>query len=352
MAGWWSPVFVYRVYHLASYENYESISFQIGNKQYVAVPNYRNNNNRYDTDSVIYKYEGNEFVRYQSIRTDGANGERFFEIESEHFLVIAQHYGQTDKHAVSSTIYKWDGIKFKKYQQLKTRSVSTACHFTIDSKHYLAFGKGTTGDNSKSQIYVWNGTQFQFYQHLTSHRTVNIQSFQENGSHYLFLSSFQDRSDDSYNTNSFLFKWSGAQFELHQSIPTRGCRYTSVWKISSFVFVSIPNYFQDSRGYKTNSEIYIWRDNQLHKFLSISTNGGISILPFNVCGKLLIAVANRGDDKTIIYAMLSTRWMQEHEQLSTPSVHHLNSYIYNNHTYLVVSTTSKSLPTLVLEWSC
>ncbi|XP_062503030.1 thrombospondin-type laminin G domain and EAR repeat-containing protein-like [Corticium candelabrum] len=223
--GWWSPVFVYRVYHLASYENYESISFQIGNKQYVAVPNYRNNNNRYDTDSVIYKYEGNEFVRYQSIRTDGANGERFFEIESEHFLVIAQHYGQTDKHAVSSTIYKWDGIKFKKYQQLKTRSVSTACHFTIDSKHYLAFGKGTTGDNSKSQIYVWNGTQFQFYQHLTSHRTVNIQSFQENGSHYLFLSSFQDRSDDSYNTNSFLFKWSGAQFELHQSIPTRGCRF-------------------------------------------------------------------------------------------------------------------------------
>ena len=341
-----------RVFTLASYENYQCVPFQIHNRQYVAVLNYRNNNNRVDTDSVIYTFEGLQFVRYQSIQTDGANGGTYFEMESGQFLVIAQHYGQTTAYAVSSTVYKWDGVKFRVYQKLNTGSVSSACHYIIDSKHYLAFGRGSVTIHSHSQVYVWNNTEFQFHQHITSHRAVNILPFTVDGSHYLIFPSWQDAIDSSHNTNSFVLKWSGAQFELHQTIPTRGAHSTSVWRTSNSLFVSIANYFEDSRGYQTNSEIYIWRDGQLHKFRSIATNGGISIEPFVVCGKQMIAVANRGLGKTVVHAMLSSQWLQQHEELRTPGVDQLASFHYNNHTYLVASTSSKSHPTLVFQWAC
>jgi hypothetical protein len=192
-----------RVFSLASYENYQCVPFQIHKKQYVAVLNYRNRKSmRFDTDSVIYKFEGSRFIRYQTVQTDGANGGTHFEMELGQFLVVAQHHRQTAAHAVSSSIYKWDRVKFRVYQKLNTCSVSSACHLFIDRKLYLAFSKGSINGHSYCQIYVWNNTRFEHYQDITSHQSVFIQPFVVNGSNCLIFPSWQDATDSSHNTDS------------------------------------------------------------------------------------------------------------------------------------------------------
>lgn len=79
----------------SAYSCYETVPFVIDNTQYVAVLTHKDNSGKYETQSVIYRFDGAEMVRYQSLRTDGALAGHHFLIDGEDYIAVANHYGQT-----------------------------------------------------------------------------------------------------------------------------------------------------------------------------------------------------------------------------------------------------------------
>lgn len=56
----------------SAYACHQTVPFFVDNTQYVAVLTNSDNNDNHDTESVIYEFDGEQMVRYQSLRTDGA----------------------------------------------------------------------------------------------------------------------------------------------------------------------------------------------------------------------------------------------------------------------------------------
>lgn len=111
--------------------------FEASGHQFLAVANYRSDSS-FNINSHIYKWNGTKFVIFQIIASKGAMAWRSFVINGEVFLALANNYGNSQKYAVNSVIYKASGATFVKYQELDTSGASTFCQFAVQSEQFLA----------------------------------------------------------------------------------------------------------------------------------------------------------------------------------------------------------------------
>ena len=114
--------------------------FRIGEKHYLAVANYRNMST-YQLNSVIYQWNGHQFVAVQSIPTNGATSFNFFKILQELFLAVTNYRDDTT-YSVNSVIYKWkeNHGQFEKFQEIGTEGAVGSKTFAINNETFIAFG--------------------------------------------------------------------------------------------------------------------------------------------------------------------------------------------------------------------
>ena len=96
--------------------------FAIDDKHYLAVAN-RWDGTTYRLNSVIYQWNGHQFIVVQNIPTLGATSFNFFKILSDLFLALTNFYDGTT-YSLNSVIYKWDENQFSRFQEIRTEGAN------------------------------------------------------------------------------------------------------------------------------------------------------------------------------------------------------------------------------------
>ncbi len=180
-----------------------------------------------------------EFVEFQSIPTERAWDWEPFTIDGDLYLAVAN--------AVSSRLYKWDGMSFVEFQTIPTNQAYDWELFTIGNSYYLAVANYKNGStyNIDSTLYKWDGASFVEFQSIPTNGAIDWEFFTIGSEYYLALANHYNGS--TFNTDSKLYKWDGTSFIEFQSIPTHG-----IWNWEFFTIGS-DSYLAVAKDYHRNN---------------------------------------------------------------------------------------------------
>ena len=119
-------------------------SFNINGTTFLAFANNKNGNN-YSDESFIYKWNGSNFIFFQSIPTYGARAWHPFVMCSQTFLGVVNH--RDDK---KSVIYQVSGEQIITYQDIPTKNARDMTSYEYKGHIYLAIA------NNRSALYIWS----------------------------------------------------------------------------------------------------------------------------------------------------------------------------------------------------
>ena len=130
--------------------------------------------------SVIYQWNGQEFVVFQNVATRGASKLKFFKIGNESFLAIVNldNFGQE---TVDLVIYKRRNNSFDKFSEIPPtlRKFGGAASFAIKNKTFISFRGYSLGGEEVS------GTGFSRLQTMQKYEARDVKTFQMNGQIFL-----------------------------------------------------------------------------------------------------------------------------------------------------------------------
>ena len=95
-------------------------SFSDNGSTFLAFANFKQGE-QHNINSPIYKWNGSHFVPFQSIPTRGAFGLHPFMMCSQTFLGIANHLDDDDRFNTKSVIYRFSQEQFTEYQEISTQ---------------------------------------------------------------------------------------------------------------------------------------------------------------------------------------------------------------------------------------
>ncbi|MBN1485587.1 MAG: hypothetical protein JXA37_12795 [Chloroflexia bacterium] len=106
------------------------------------------------TSTARLKYFQQEFALTPSFAYDW----EFFTIDDDHYLAVANHFSESS-YNTDSMIYRWDGTDFFPYQATPTSGAADWEFFSIRDTHYLAVAnqRNDSSYNIDSMIYRWGG---------------------------------------------------------------------------------------------------------------------------------------------------------------------------------------------------
>ena len=145
---------------LQSFQTYgarEVKSFSDNGSTFLAFANYRHGV-QHNINSSIYKWNGSHFVLFQSIPTSGATGLHPFMMCSQTFLGVANHFDDDDRYNTKSVIYRVSQEQFTKYQEISTRGAFDMTSFQYKGHAYLAVANHIDNSNKgniNSTLYMW-----------------------------------------------------------------------------------------------------------------------------------------------------------------------------------------------------
>ena len=254
--------------------------FNIGNKHNLAIASH-NDGITYRLDSRILQWNGNQFVPFQSIATNGAASFTFFKIMEESFLAVSNFYNDTS-HSISSIVYKWNINKFEKYQEIQTEGALSGAALEIHNETFFVFGNFVNakhGHSVNSTVYKWSGGYFAKFQSLESFGAWHVEFFKSNRD--TFLAFANHHNGTTYNLESFIYKWNGSKFVLFQSIPTRGASALYPFVVCGQMFVTAVNFYDENvQRYSTTSDVYQFTGGHLIKRREIPTEAALAVTAF------------------------------------------------------------------------
>ncbi|XP_062607823.1 thrombospondin-type laminin G domain and EAR repeat-containing protein-like [Saccostrea cucullata] len=216
--------------------------------------------------SIIYKWRKKRFVFYQRMDTDAAQCWKFFTIDNNFFLAVA-NYGKASGVQSNSTIYKWHKRrkKFKEFQTILTWTARDFEHFVINDENYLAVTNYAKGASHKvdSEIYKWSTKlrRFELFQSLLTTGAYDWTYFQVNGYHFLAAAQAFDGFSTLIDSNIYVLQ--DKKFVLFQTIETNGATDVEFFKIGDSIFLAVANAYNygpqninKEQEYFTNSTIY------------------------------------------------------------------------------------------------
>ena len=152
----------------------ESAAFVINNESYIAFALNR-------PYSVVYKWSGKNFSHLQNL--PGAKDLKPFYVNDHAFLVLAIYGLQKE-----SSIYKWDGIQFVVFQSIPARGARPRGWnpFVICGQTFLAVANQT---NSIFALYWFSQGKFTRFREISTVWASDMTSFQYRGHTYLAVAS-------------------------------------------------------------------------------------------------------------------------------------------------------------------
>ena len=176
----------------------------------------------YAMDSVIYKWNGTQFVNYTQVKTFGASSAQFFRFNGESYLAFANYRNDTSV-SIFSIVYKWNQGKLEVFQKLLTHgAVDCKFHRSQDGEVFLVFANYYTPSetfNVKSTIYIWDGNRFVFAQNVEASAAMGVDMF-ETRDEGMFVALASHRTDNSWHSHTNVYRWNGTAFVLFQELET------------------------------------------------------------------------------------------------------------------------------------
>jgi hypothetical protein len=339
---------------------------------------------RAELDSVIYEYDATRtsdpFHFIQQIPTLGAYDFESFEINGEHFLVVANQRkkkGSSWDYVQDSIIYKYQGNRFvteQPFQRIPTLGAVDWEYFKIDipggfSRHFLVVanyysvstgqivGPGHSYDyqpgyEQDSFIYEYNvgNKQFEYFQAIPTIGAIDWEYFNIGGKHYLVVANHVSKS-----TGAAVYAQKSKMYELNlattacvekQEFQTEGAIDWEHFKINGLDFLVVANKMNDNT-YKVKSVIYKYdysvSGDPFVTFQSIDTIGASDFEYWYSGGKHYLIVANQRDanDKydldSIIYEYDTTRTdnnFQQNEIIKTTGAFDWESFFIGDKHFL------------------
>jgi len=266
-------------------------------------------------NSTIYKWDGKRFKPIQYIRTNKARQWKYFNVESEHFLAVANEGLPSGNPEALSKIYRWHR-KLKKFvihqfiQTVSARSIET---FTIGGRLFLVIANYASQRSYRtlSWVYMWSPESEAFikYQHLDTTGAFDVEYFQIGDEHFLAIA-------NSYNgvttrVDSIIYHWRQLNFIPLQYIETIGAVDWEYFTISGYHYLAVANMWSYSapnqNTYEVNSVIYQY-DPELRHFVilqELPTYGARDVEFFTVGQDAFIIIASSTEEnrqlENIIY---------------------------------------------------
>ena len=162
--------------------------FQIDGVHYMAIANHYVGG--YKLNSVIYKWSTGKFEEFQVISTNGASAFKYFTIEGEHYLAVSEH-GDGSTNSIDSFIYKWRQGRFMKYQNIPTDGARDCDSTVIANETFLAYANQYHSQkkyNTESSVYKWSGGHFLKFQSIQTQGAYSAKFFLISG--HVFLAQF------------------------------------------------------------------------------------------------------------------------------------------------------------------
>jgi len=248
----WSPegkVF-YPIQHFPAYGSKAWTHFKLGDHDYLALangvvlPHIKGKN---DTSSTLFRWDGKKFQKFQSFDTKWGYKFTQFNIGQKQFL------GLTD-HLQKSVIYEWKGSSFEKFQEFDETGGRVFYHFKIAEKNYLALAN----INHQSKIYLWENNKFTLTQTLEGLGGRNFLHFQQKGQDYLlkviFITGPRTAPEPVQKSPIYLHK--DGKFIKVDAIDTSGGVSASLYKHEGSQYIAVANSLTKDIRYRVDSKIY------------------------------------------------------------------------------------------------
>ena len=206
--------------------------FIMADKHYLAVAN-GGSVFKYRLNSTVYQWNGQEFVVFQNVATRGAWKLLFFKIGIEPFLSVVNVYRENNQfYHVDSVIYKWRNNSFDEFQKLlKHGYYGASAAFVIKNETFIAVAA-----QSHFYVFKWSGEKFRELQSKNTYGARDVKSFKMNGQIFLAIANFEDDS----KTN--IFKWNGNDFVSFQSVRTYGAIAWHPFVMCGQTFLGVANH--------------------------------------------------------------------------------------------------------------
>ena len=309
--------------------------FSINESLFLAFANNEGDIEGHNTDSFIYKLNTStgQFSLYQTIDTSGAWDIEYFTIADKHFLAVANRFNETSNQ-LNSVIYRWNGHEFVTLQNIPTNSATSFNFFEILQESFLAVTNSII--NSNSVIYKWKDNYFESFQEIgTEGEHASTAFVIKNETFIVFANFFNPQQGNA--AHSYVYKWSGSSFVQLQSFQTYAAIDVKSFNINGDTFLAFANE-HDSVTYSIDSFIYKWNGSKFLHFQSIPTRGAFKWHPFVMCGQTFLGVANwmENNTKSVIYRYSGEQFIQ-YQEISTQRGDDLTSFEYSGNTYLVIA---------------
>ncbi|XP_032873159.1 adhesion G-protein coupled receptor V1 [Amblyraja radiata] len=163
------------------------------------------------SNNDIYRFTlQSELTLIQSLTVPESSDVKHFTHENQDYLIISS---QVDTFDSNSKIYRWDGNAFILHQNLPTRGASGLALFKQGNLLYLAVSQ----NNQASVLFQWSDDQFGKPRNLTFHAGTHVSSITVGGDTYLVLGNVTTCSVHIWKTGQPFLK-------LVQSIPVNTVR--------------------------------------------------------------------------------------------------------------------------------
>ena len=144
---------------LQSFQTYGALdvkSFSDNGSTFLAFANLRSGSGQHNINSPIYKWNGSHFVLFQSIPTRGAAGLHPFMMCSQRFLGVASLYDDDNGYNTMSVVYRVSQEQFIEYQEIPTQGAFGMTSFQYKGHTYLAVANRYSNKwNINSTLYKW-----------------------------------------------------------------------------------------------------------------------------------------------------------------------------------------------------
>jgi hypothetical protein len=258
--------------------------FVIGDLSFLAVASLRSGSGpyRFDVESQIFIWQDGRFVPFQTVRTFAAKQWKHWRIGERHFLGLAQGVllpGMEERN-LDSVIYEWDGTSFVEHQRIPSQWAYNWHPFTLGDTSFVAHAEHL----SESILYRWDGERLVPHQTLLPHGGRAFASFARDGDTYLLAAGLTEPP--------VLMRWEQDRFQTVQVLEGLGARELAVLALDGALIVIRVNFILGTPADPDpvlDSLVYAWSSGRLEL-----------VARFPTCGGTDAALISGGDDVQVV----------------------------------------------------
>ena len=134
---------------LQTYGAWDVKSFKDNGDTFLAFAN-QFSGSHFNIDSSIYKWDGSKFISFHFISTRGARAWHPFIICGQTFLGVANSRDDSQKYSTHSVVYRFSGEQLIKYQEFSTQGANDIMSFEYRGHTYLATANFIDNDGKRN----------------------------------------------------------------------------------------------------------------------------------------------------------------------------------------------------------